>query len=83
MESAQNVTDLISTISIENEVDTTTDVTQCAVCGDSMHHSKWYNHIGSQHNYLAWRCGDPTLVTLLAIVFFNCLYLWFPMKLTN
>ncbi|KAI8427676.1 hypothetical protein MSG28_002140 [Choristoneura fumiferana] len=61
MESVQHVNDLISDISIGNEAGTSTDVIRCAVCGYSMRHSNWYDHIGFQHNYLAWRCGDPTL----------------------
>lgn len=37
--------------------------TKCGVCECKIAASEWLNHIEKQHNYLAWKNGEPKLVS--------------------
>lgn len=43
------------------------DQTQCAVCMNIMAKTNWFLHKQNSHNNLAWRVGDPPLVSFWVI----------------
>lgn len=38
----------------------------CGVCSESVLENKWIDHIRMEHKYLAWKSGEPPLVSRLS-----------------
>lgn len=43
-------------------------VLECGVCQEKVSLLHWNEHIGKEHNYLAWKIGDTPLVIILKII---------------
>jgi hypothetical protein len=44
------------------------DEVKCGVCDKEFIGSKWIKHIEEAHNYLAWKYGDPVIVSRIRFV---------------
>lgn len=63
MDAVRYVDDPVNNISIDMGTELAADdFLTCGVCGKLIHIKAWNNHIGSQHNYLAWKHGETALV---------------------
>lgn len=43
----------------------------CGVCSETVLKNKWIDHIRLEHKYLAWKSGEPPLVSIYFFIQHN------------